>query len=98
MEYLYMGYLLMAAAIYYLVKAVMCVFKKVMDKKRIIANTCLMANFTIFGRMFMTIQEKPELANGAKGVIVLLGILNILFIIVLAIIMLKRKIKSRKQT
>ncbi len=94
MEYLLFGYVLMAAAIYFLIKAITCVFKKVMNKKEIIANACLMANFTIFGRMFMTIQEKPELANNAKVIIVLLGVVNVIAIITMAIIMLVRRSKS----
>lgn len=94
MEYLLLGYVLIAAAIYYLIKAISCVFKKVMNMKEVIVNGCLMANFTLFGTMFMTIQQKPELANNAKVIIVLLGVVNVIAIVIMAIIMSVKRSKS----
>lgn len=95
MEYLILGYILMAAGVMSAIKAISFIWQSKIDWKSILVFLCLAANFILFSRGFMTIAQKPEQADIAKNALVNLGILNIIAIVVMAIILQVRKRQSR---
>lgn len=95
MEFLIIGYVLMAASVMSAIKAISRVWQSKIDMKGMLIYLCLTANFVLFGRAFMTIAQKPDQADIAKNALVNLGILNIIAIVIMAIILQVRKRRSR---